>query len=268
MDHPIKIGIDFGITNTDVVISDNSSITYKTFPSKGATIFFLEEILNSCVPEIKRLIKIGVTGGKHMELPKTFKNIVIDHKNEIDSIVNGACKLFNPSEKNFMVMSLGSGSACAISKNGKVFHAGGTGLGGGTIRGLSKLLINEESPESINSLSINGDKEKVDLLLKDVISGPIGNLPESASAVNFGKSDYSECTKEDLAAGIINMVGQTILKTAITHSIFHEIKKIYVIGRTQKFDLIREILKDGFKLSNLEVCFGENSEYAICLGTI
>ena len=61
-------------------------------------------------------------------------------------------------------------------------------------------------------MSLNGNKEKVDLLLKDVISGPIGNLPESASAVNFGKSDYSECTKEDLAAGIINMVGQTILK--------------------------------------------------------
>ena len=108
----------------------------------------------------------------------------------------------------------------------------------------------------------------MDLLLKDVISGPIGNLPDSASAVNFGKSDYSECTKEDLAAGIINMVGQTILKTAITHALFHEIKKIYVIGRTHKFDLIREILIDGFKLANLEVCFGEKSEYAICLGTI
>ena len=268
MTQPIKIGIDFGITNTDVVISDNSVLTFKTFPSKGASIVFLEEILNSSVKEIDRLDKIGVTGGKHMELPKTFNNIVIENKNEIDSIVNGATKLFNPSEKNFMVMSLGSGSACAISKDGEIFHAGGTGLGGGTIKGLSKLIIDEESPELINSLSINGNKEKVDLLLKDVISGPIGNLPESASAVNFGKSDYSECTKEDLAAGIINMVGQTILKTAITHALFHRIKKIYVIGRTQKFDLIREILIDGFKLANLEVCFSEKSEYAICLGTI
>lgn len=268
MTQPIKIGIDFGITNTDVVVSDNSVINFKTFPSKGASIAFLEEILNSCVKEMNRLKKIGVTGGKHMELPKTFKNVEIDHKNEIDSIVNGATRLFNPSEKNFMVMSLGSGSACAISKDGEVFHAGGTGLGGGTIRGLSKLIIDEESPKSINSLSMNGNKEKVDLLLKDVISGPIGNLPESSSAVNFGRSDYSECSREDLAAGIISMVGQTILKTAITSAALHKIEKIYVIGRTQKFDLIREMLLDGFKLADIDVCFGQKSEYAICLGAI
>ena len=36
MTQPIKIGIDFGITNTDVVIFDNSVLTFKTFPSKGA----------------------------------------------------------------------------------------------------------------------------------------------------------------------------------------------------------------------------------------
>ena len=96
MTQPIKIGIDFGITNTDVVIFDNSVLTFKTFPSKGASIPFLEEILNSSIKEINRLGKIGVTGGKHMEMPKTFNNIVIEHKNEIDSIVIGAAKLFNP----------------------------------------------------------------------------------------------------------------------------------------------------------------------------
>ena len=79
MTQPIKIGIDFGITNTDVVIFDNSVLTFKTFPSKGASIPFLEEILNSSIKEINRLGKIGVTGGKHMELPKTFNNIVIEH---------------------------------------------------------------------------------------------------------------------------------------------------------------------------------------------
>ena len=53
-----------------------------------------------------------------------------------------------------MVMSLGSGSACAVFSEGEIFHAGGTGLGGGTIRGLSKLIIGEDNPIIINSLSL------------------------------------------------------------------------------------------------------------------
>ena len=108
----------------------------------------------------------------------------------------------------------------------------------------------------------------MDLLLKDVISGPIGNLPESASAVNFGKIDYSECNKEDLAAGIISMVGQTILKTAITVASINDIKKVYVIGRSYKYDLLREMLMDGLGIINMEPLFHENGEYAICMGTI
>lgn len=263
-----KLGIDFGITNTDVVISKNSELKFKSFDSKGASVNFLKEIVDSCVSEVDDLSKIGVTGGKHLDLPSSFEQIEINHFNEIDAIVKGAISLFNPEENSFMVISLGSGSACAIKNNNEIFHSGGTGLGGGTIKGLCSLIIKEDSHEIINSLSAKGEKEKVDLLLKDVVSGPIGNLPETASAVNFGKSEFSDCSKEDLAAGIISMVGQTILKTAITSAYFYEIKKVYVIGRTQKYTLMREILEDGFKLAEIEVAFHEKSEYAICMGTI
>ncbi len=263
-----KLGIDFGITNTDVVISKDSELVFKSFVSKGATINFLKEIIDSCIGEVTTLTKIGVTGGKHLDLPSSYEQIKIDHFNEIDAIVKGANNLYKPKESSFMVISLGSGSACAIKKNDEIFHAGGTGLGGGTIKGLCSLIIRESSHEIINSLASKGEKEKVDLLLKDVVSGPIGNLPETASAVNFGKSDFSDCAKEDLAAGIINMVGQTILKTAITSAYFHEIKKVYVIGRTQKYNLMKKILEDGFKLAEIEVAFNEKSEYAICMGTI
>ena len=264
----IKLGIDFGITNTDVVISKNSKLDFRSFDSKGASFDFLKEIVNSCVSEVDDLIKIGVTGGKHLDLPSCYEDIKIDHSNEIDAIVNGASLLYKPEETSFMVISLGSGSACAIKKNNEIFHAGGTGLGGGTIKGLSSLIIKEDSPEVINSLATKGEKEKVDLLLKDVVTGPIGNLPETASAVNFGRSEFSDCSKEDLAAGVISMVGQTILKTAITSAFFYDIKKVYVIGRTQKYTLMKEILVDGFKLAGIEVAFNEKGEYAICMGTI
>tara|TARA_B100000989_G_scaffold274635_1_gene233604 strand:- start:86 stop:892 length:807 start_codon:yes stop_codon:yes gene_type:complete len=264
----VKLGIDFGITNTDVVIDDGVDFKFKTFSSKNTSVTFLKELISSCTDDVTKLQIIGVTGGKHDTLGSSYEGIEIKHYNEVDAIVKGAIKTFRPKEEKFMVISLGSGSACAIFNEGNIFHAGGTGLGGGTIRGLSKLIFGEDDPIIINSLSSKGKREKVDLLLKDVISGPIGNLPESASAVNFGKIDYSECTKEDLAAGIISMVGQTILKTAITIASINDIKKVYVIGRSYKYDLLREMLIDGFGIINIKPFFHKNGEYAICTGTV
>ena len=71
----IKLGIDFGITNTDVVISKNSKLDFRTFDSKGAAFGFLKEIVDSCVSEVGDLIKIGVTGGKHLDLPSCYDDI-------------------------------------------------------------------------------------------------------------------------------------------------------------------------------------------------
>ena len=64
------------------------------------------------------------------------------------------------------------------------------------------------------------------------------------------------------------MVGQTILKTAITVASINDIKKVYVIGRSYKYDLLREMLMDGLGIINMEPLFHENGEYAICMGTI
>ena len=145
---------------------------------------------------------------------------------------------------------------------------GGTGLGGGTIRGLCKLLFNEGDPIKINSLSLNGDVTKVDHILSDVVSGPIGNLPKNSSAVNFGKGLLVKPNNSDIAAGVINMVAQTILRTAIMSAISSDVGEVVVIGRTPKYKLLSNILEEGFKLYNLNYEFVESGEYAICIGTI
>ena len=54
---------------------------------------------------------------------------------------------------------------------------------------------------------------------------------------------------------------------ALENSI-NDIKKVYVIGRSYKYDLLRGMLIDGFRVINIEPLFDENGEYAICMGTI
>ena len=54
-----------------------------------------------------------------------------------------------------------------------ISHAGGTGVGGGTIVGLCNLINDENNPNVINKLANRGKVEKVDLLLNEVVSGLI-----------------------------------------------------------------------------------------------
>jgi type II pantothenate kinase len=264
----ISLGIDFGITNTDLVVGYHDQISYYSSPSKIVSIDNLKKIISQNNIELDDIETIGVTGGRHYDLPNTLNDIPITHFNELDAIGRGAQSLKKGDSEEFLVISAGSGTACVIKKDDQFIHAGGTGLGGGTIRGLCSLLIKENSPEKINKLSLKGDYKKVDLILKDVVSGPIGNLPGETSAVNFGDPEIHNANDADLAAGVINMVAQTILKTAATAAIISEISNILIIGRTSKYELLALLLRDGFDFLNLEYEFIENGEYAICLGTL
>ena len=264
----ISIGIDFGISNTDLVIAHHDQISYSTFPSEKVSVSYLKKILSQANLNISDIETIGVTGGRHADLPNEIDNVLVAHFNEVDAIGRGAKALKKDSINNFLVVSCGSGTACVLGTKESFIHVGGTGLGGGTIRGLCKLLFNEDDPERINTLSLDGDVTKVDQILSDVVSGPIGNLPENTSAVNFGKGSSFAPNNADLAAGVINMVAQTILRTAVMSAISCEVSEIIVIGRTPSYSLLSNILKEGFHLYNLNCEFVENGEYAICLGTI
>lgn len=264
----ISIGIDFGITNTDLVIGHHNQISYLSFPSREVNLQNLKKLILQSNLDLSEIEAIGVTGGRHCDLPNLIDDIPITHFNELDAIGRGAQSLSKNKIENFLVVSAGSGTACVLKKENQFVHAGGTGLGGGTIRGLCNLLIKENDPEKINKLSLEGDFTKVDLILKDVVSGPIGNLPEETSAVNFGKMSTSDLNDGDLAAGVINMVAQTILKTAATAAIVSGISNVLIIGRTPKYQLLTRLLKEGFDHLNLKSEFIENGEYAICLGTL
>ena len=264
----ISIGIDFGITNTDLVAAHHDQISYSTFISEKVTESHLKKILSEANLNINDIETIGVTGGRHNDLPNEIDNVLVAHFNEVDAIGRGARALKKDQNSNFLVVSCGSGTACVLANDDGYLHVGGTGLGGGTIRGLCKLLFNEDDPVKINSLSLNGDVTKVDHILSDVVSGPIGNLPKNSSAVNFGKGLSLKPNNSDLAAGVINMVAQTILRTAIMSAISSGVSEIVIIGRTPKYKLLTNILEDGFKLYNLNYEFVESGEYAICLGTI
>ena len=165
-------------------------------------------------------------------------------------------------------MSCGSGTACVAYENETATHLGGTGLGGGTIRGLCKLAAQIDDPDEIDDLSKKGSQIG-DFTLKDVISGPIGNLPEDSIAVHLGNLDMMDkLEKEDICRSVIYLVATNIARLAATTALAAKLNKIVVVGRSPNYSLYKEILTKWIEFSGLEVIFPENGEFATALGSL
>ena len=73
------VAIDFGITNTDVVVNQNDGDIFYSFPSRSITTDFIDYIFDEIDLDIVNLHKIGVTGGKSSNLSDTYRAVSYTH---------------------------------------------------------------------------------------------------------------------------------------------------------------------------------------------
>tara|TARA_B100001029_G_scaffold89718_1_gene73658 strand:+ start:2699 stop:3529 length:831 start_codon:yes stop_codon:yes gene_type:complete len=267
----MDISIDFGITVTDIIKRDNGVISHEMNLSKEEPSLTLLNNLFSDLDFKSDVDLLAVTGGKHLNLGDKIESTKIVHVNEIDAIGEGAMNLSGLSRKNpIIIVSAGSGTACILAQDGNFIHCSGTGVGGGTILGLSKLLLGTTDPIEIAKLAKEGNESGVDLILEDVVSGPIGELPSDTTAVNFGKISKidSEISKQDIAAGIVNLVGQTAARIATSVATTFNAKEIVVVGRSPSFNGLKNSLEQAASIMGFSPHFPNNGEYASALGAL
>ncbi len=71
-----------------------------------------------------------------------------------------------------IAVNVGSGiSILTVYGKKDIKRVTGTLIGGGTLMGLSKLLIDEDNFENIMKLAEKGDNNEVDLIVKDIYGG-------------------------------------------------------------------------------------------------
>mgnify|MGYP001471075846 FL=1 len=267
----MDISIDFGITVTDIIKRDNGVLSHEMKLTKQDPDLFLLKNLFSDINFETDVNLLAVTGGKHLNLGDEIESTKIIHVNEIDAVGEGAMNLSGLSNENpTVIVSAGSGTACILAQDGNFIHCSGTGVGGGTVLGLSKLLLDTTDPTEIAELAKLGNESGVDLILEDVVSGPIGELPPDTTAVNFGKISKidSDVSKQDIAAGIVNLVGQTAARIATSVATTFNAKEIVVVGRSPSFIGLKNSLEQAASIMGFSPHFPENGEYASALGAL
>ncbi len=138
-----------------------------------------------------------------------------------------------------IIVSMGTGTAYVYADRTAGISAdcdtdgeylGGTGVGGGTLIGLSKKLLGMSDPAQIASLAEGGNLSNIDLRINDISRSAINSiLSANATAANFGKvSDLA--SREDIALGIFNMVYETIGMMAVFAARQKNLREIVLIG--------------------------------------
>jgi hypothetical protein len=89
------VAIDFGISNTDLAISDKDKISFFSAPSDSANISLdtiKDLFIKNNIP-ISSVKTIGVTGGKSSDLDNSIEGIEIIKVNEIEGNRFGCKKI-------------------------------------------------------------------------------------------------------------------------------------------------------------------------------
>ena len=169
-----------------------------------------------------------------------------------------------------LVVSMGTGTALVHAKaNGEMNYLGGTGVGGGTLVGLSKLLLQASSIDHIVEYSAEGDLANVDLRIKDITAkDETSRLSADLTAANFGNvSDVA--TKGDIALGIMNMVYETVAMVSVFASRHVGTNNVILTGNLTRLPFCMKKFDEFNTKYNYGVNFiiPDNAQFSTVIGT-
>ena len=166
-----------------------------------------------------------------------------------------------------IVASLGTGTALVHARRGQEpKYLGGTGVGGGTLMGLSKKMLGMDNIRHIEEMAREGDLSRVDLKISDLTKDDIvPGFSDKMTASNFANvSDIT--TKADIALGIINLVFETIGMVAIFAARNHGVRDIVLTGNLTSVEHAPEVFGSLNKMFDMNFMIPERSQFGPVIG--
>lgn len=214
--------------------------------------------------DIDRVLMTGV-GSSFMSKP--IYSLDCQKVSEFKSVGLGGLYLSGLDEA--IVVSMGTGTALIHAKKTErgtiTEYLGGTGVGGGTLLGLSKKMIGVDTVEHLEQMCERGDISNVNLRIKDISADKSFQIGEDLTASNFGKlSDIASA--DDVALGIANMVAETIAMLSVFAARSYGIDTVVLTGNLTAIKAITDVFE------GLEANFGvkfvipELSQFATVIG--
>ena len=216
---------------------------------------------NITLSEVSRLRITGVGSSFVDEAPF---GLPVEIVSEFSAV--GCGGLYLSGLDDALVVSMGTGTAMVRAKGENYRYLGGTGIGGGTLKGLSKEILNMDDLSHVRDLAADGDLANIDLRISDITSkNIIPTLPADSTAANFGKlSDLA--TPADKAYGIMNLVFESIGMMAVFAARGEGVENIVLTGRLSEESAAAEIFRKLSGMLRVNFIIPPRSRYGTVVG--
>ena len=181
----IVIGIDVGGSTTKIVGVEDKKIKNPMFVKATDPVTSLFGAFgkyiydnNISLSNIEKVILTGV-GSAYIDQP--LYGLPTAKTDEF--LANGLGAQYNTGLDSLLVVSMGTGTSFVKVQGSTIEHIGGLGIGGGTILGLSKLLLKTHDFHQIASLAEHGSLNDIDLHIRDITPHPLPGLPLDVTKV-------------------------------------------------------------------------------------
>ena len=263
------IGIDVGGSTTKIVGFRNGAMISPQFVQATDPLTSLDGAFGKFTAEngieLSGIDKVILTGVGSSYVTKPLYGLSCENAGEFDCVGRGGLYLSELEEA--IVISMGTGTALVHAKrDGQMKYLGGTGVGGGTLVGLSKKMLGIERIEHIVELAEDGSLENVDLKIGDISGNRSSlSLPVNMTASNFGKlSDIA--TSGDIALAILNMVFETAGMLGIFAARDKGLHDIVLTGNLATIPQAKKIFENLNAIFNIRFLIPENTQFATAIG--
>ncbi|MDD4646543.1 MAG: BadF/BadG/BcrA/BcrD ATPase family protein [Bacteroidales bacterium] len=261
------IGIDIGSTTTKsvAIYPDNTfkTLITKAFDPVTSATGALGKMMMENHIGISSIKNIVLTGVGASRVEGDLFGIPTSKIEEIQAVGLGG--MYLSGKTDVVIASLGTGTALVEAHAGMINHIGGTGIGGGTLLGLAKTILNISDINTLFDLAEQGHTGTVDLQIGDIHDSDIGFLKKDMTAANFGKVT-DNAKNEDIALGIMNLVYQVIGTVSAFAAKSRIIDTVVITGTASNTAVGKRILSNIAALYGMNFVYPEYSAYATAIG--
>jgi type II pantothenate kinase len=263
----IVIGIDVGISTTKIVGIKNNKISAPIRITAADPITSLYgafgKYLHDNDIELSDVEHVMLTGVGAAYIDQPIYGLPTSKSQEF--IADGLGARFESKLDHTIVVSMGTGTSFVKCDGDDMRHIGGIGVGGGTLAGLARIMLNTSDIIQVAALAKQGNVRNIDLTIGDISPQPLPGLPMDTTASNFARAQ-SDASKEDIAAGIIKMVLQSIGSAAWLASLGSDIRDFVLIGNLSLLPQCKEVFPALEKLYDIRFHIPKYSQYCTAIG--
>lgn len=263
----IVIGIDVGISTTKIVGVRNMNVispmritaTDPVTSLYGAFGKYLyENHIN--LSDVEQVVLTGV-GSAYIDKP--VYDLPTSKSDEF--IADGLGARFESGLDRILVVSMGTGTSLVVCDGDDIKHVGGISIGGGTLAGLSRIMLQTSDIKQVSTLAMHGDISKVNLMIGDISAHPLPGLPMNVTASLFGNAK-TDAAREDIAVGLIHTVLQTIGSAAVLATLNSNIREFVMIGNLTLLPQCREVFPMMENLYKVKYIIPKYSQFCTAIG--